>query len=631
MIPKQISYDRLKPIGYPTTLKIVNFQPMNNSSDINPTDIVRFQMNTTGFLDPWATYINLEVSVVDTDLGTDEILQIDHSAHSFISELIITHKGVEIERIQEYDVLSSFLADVNYNNEVRKYKSLEGFGCESDHFATGKNNSGKSSFYNTIPYTVANHLSTTTAQKKMPIGSKPWLLGSYSAESTADLQEVYADRIDPSTIGYNIANNFMSINFGNASVNQLGPLGANLASSTAFSGIDGLFNQDLSDGCFEPQFAKTLSQAPITFNSGKLARVVPQIRRFSLPMQSSIFGILMPKESYRFVPMDIFADILLEFRLNPYAMFTSGYKNQKNLTSSQTPDTYAQIVRKWKITKFEICAEILYFDQALTNMVLDQMNSESGCLFHTASWMLVNQYNIPKGLTPSGNYLIQMGFESLKNFVVLFLNNTYQNKSYVRKLNRYTGSITSLQLRLGLDLYPSLPLSGQSGTPFYYTSDDKFKSNDQFLTSLYKAFGKYNNSESNCSITPINFAINEDQWDYNDLNPAWTTSTSLPMGVSGNKLLNTNTAFTFPLLHNNRCKGKALFVLNLEGLDEEPGVISGLNTIKNRPFEIIIGSDTNYPPQNLNNTTFDYTMQFWAHYDTIIQIKKFNCVVLGRG
>lgn len=42
---------------------------------------------------------------------------------------------------------------------------------------------------------------------------------------------------------------------------------------------------------------------------------------------SSIFGILMPKESFKYIPMKLFKDLILEFRLNPYAMFTSGYIN----------------------------------------------------------------------------------------------------------------------------------------------------------------------------------------------------------------------------------------------------------------------------------------------------------------
>jgi len=39
-------------------------------------------------------------------------------------------------------------------------------------------------------------------------------------------------------------------------------------------------------------------------------------------------------------------------------------------------------------------------------------------------------------------------------------------------------------------------------------------------------------------------------------------------------------------LHENRCVGRALYALNLETLNNDSSVISGINTINNRPFEI---------------------------------------------
>lgn len=40
-------------------------------------------------------------------------LQVDNSAASFISQLIIYNKGTEIERIEEYDTISAILNDMN--------------------------------------------------------------------------------------------------------------------------------------------------------------------------------------------------------------------------------------------------------------------------------------------------------------------------------------------------------------------------------------------------------------------------------------------------------------------------------------------------------------------------------------
>jgi hypothetical protein len=55
----------------------------------------------------------------------------------------------------------------------------------------------------------------------------------------------------------------------------------------------------------------------------------------------------------------------LEFRLNPYAMFTSGYNDSKTLSygdaNSSLPmntTTNPMLSRIWKITKFEINVEM---------------------------------------------------------------------------------------------------------------------------------------------------------------------------------------------------------------------------------------------------------------------------------
>lgn len=44
--------------------------------------------------------------------------------------------------------------------------------------------------------------------------------------------------------------------------------------------------------------------------------------------------------------------------------------------------------------------------------------------------------------------------------------------------------------------------------------------------------------------------------------------------------------------HENRCVGRALYAMNLEALSNDANVISGINTISNRPFEIKFVSGT---------------------------------------
>jgi hypothetical protein len=41
----------------------------------------------------------------------------------------------------------------------------------------------------------------------------------------------------------------------------------------------------------------------------------------------------MPRESYKYIPMSILNELILEFRLNPFAMFTSGYNDDPKILS----------------------------------------------------------------------------------------------------------------------------------------------------------------------------------------------------------------------------------------------------------------------------------------------------------
>lgn len=59
-------------------------------------------------------------------------------------------------------------------------------------------------------------------------------------------------------------------------------------------------------------------------------------------------------------------------------------------------------------------------------------------------------------------------------------------------------------------------------------------------------------------------------------------------GVIGNY----DTGYGMSWLHENRCVGRALYALNLETLNNDSSVISGINTINNRPFEIRLTQGT---------------------------------------
>ena len=46
---------------------------------------------------------------------------------------------------------------------------------------------------------------------------------------------------------------------------------------------------------------------------------------FCIPFLSSIIGNLLPPELYKYIPLAILEDLVIELRVNPHALFTCGY------------------------------------------------------------------------------------------------------------------------------------------------------------------------------------------------------------------------------------------------------------------------------------------------------------------
>lgn len=45
----------------------------------------------------------------------------------------------------------------------------------------------------------------------------------------------------------------------------------------------------------------------------------------TIPLLSSLFGVLLPPDLFKYIPLEAFGDLAFEFKLNPYAFYTSGY------------------------------------------------------------------------------------------------------------------------------------------------------------------------------------------------------------------------------------------------------------------------------------------------------------------
>jgi hypothetical protein len=656
-IPPQVLYDTVKPIGYPTTTKIMRFSPQTGQNNIQPNDIVRFNFSTNGYWDPSTVYIALTVQL-DPSYRRFDAFQIDGSASSFISEFIATCKGVELERIQEYDQLANFLEDINYSNEQRFSKDIQGLGNNSRASTKSIGSTPTQAF---IPRLEGEFQSITSlAAPKFfhqgwnpfncPMTNNPNNDNILYDNTNANLKFNANKLVSPGLVVSNIIRGLNTAETVNSWIPQLvlfknlfglsGPIVGNLNGSSAgalgygllgYEGFQDALNNDLTQGCFEPALCRSLGQP--TMIDGLLQHEACEKRTFAIPLYSGIFGQLMEKNDLKYLPMSALQDLMLEFRINPNAIFTSGYSylqaNTDTLETSYTvaATTHLELQRKFIISKFEIVCEMLFFDARVDTLIQNQLNSSDGVVFPTQSWMLGPIISIPAGQTPNGNYQLNMGFESLKKICITFLPPT--NKSYLRKLYRVSAGVTSIQLRIGMDLYPSYAIKGHSGTAGGFPSTYAWENNNEYLIALYKAFGKFNNIDEDCSINAVNFAVNS----------RWHSSASIPNTApyisDVDRRLSTvnfsNQTFGLSLLYENLCKGKAIYAIDLEGLGDDKRVTSGLNTTINKPLEIIFTSDSGSAYKTTGGTTQQINMYIWCHYDMVVKFGKFNAQVLGRG
>lgn len=140
VIPNQLNYADLKPEAIDNEIKLIRFTPQSTGGIYRPGDTVKFMLQSNGFYDPYSAYLKFTVNVDknawptvpgdQTDLDASQVTFakfMDRSAHSFINRLVIRSQGVELERLEQYDILAAMINDVVYSPEQKVAHCYEGF------------------------------------------------------------------------------------------------------------------------------------------------------------------------------------------------------------------------------------------------------------------------------------------------------------------------------------------------------------------------------------------------------------------------------------------------------------------------------------------------------------------------
>ena len=84
------------------------------------------------------------------------------------------------------------------------------------------------------------------------------------------------------------------------------------------------------------------------------------IHQFSFPLISGLLGILVPPEQYKLIPFSALRDMIVEFTLNQFALFSS---------NPGCPRTY-------QVSKMELVTEVVLFATNTAAMIESQLDNE---------------------------------------------------------------------------------------------------------------------------------------------------------------------------------------------------------------------------------------------------------------
>ena len=142
---------------------------------------------------------------------------------------------------------------------------------------------------------------------------------------------------------------------------------------------------------------------------------------------SGFIGALIPKDKYKLIPAFAFDPLQIEFRINPHAMFTSGFIGTEDTTATtkaahpafRSNTLGVQMNRaSWRIVEFAIEVDILQFSDEVNNIVKSQLSSTDGIVFHSNSYSLGPIWTFPNTIACTDPFSVNLGFESLKAIVL---------------------------------------------------------------------------------------------------------------------------------------------------------------------------------------------------------------------
>lgn len=635
---KMLNWNEPKPQVGKNIRKIkTRFQPtgwFSGGASAQPNQYLRFDFNTDGLWDPRSLYCYIELNTLG--MPADCIYQLDNSAQSLIGQFISRVRGVELERVQEYDALAAMLYDLNIGITERDAKAMEGVGTNRTTYQTMQTRASESH----QPFEVSANVNYGSSNAFVNYLNTSVTPVTYSAPTPTNISNIISfSNVCGSFKPYIGMKMYMSDSELVTNVSGLKPYNnqsggvlqlpflmnyIDMYNCNDIEGHECYFNsQDTSNAMLSNHgqaylrvndYGHTrMTQTSVGTGEWWASTTIPKntiktglpcyetsaYGNFCIPLLSTLFGSVSTHG--KLLPMQAFQGLEFEFLLNPYAFFTGGnstvackhngatsynifpptttstYDPSKNLFAS-TSGSQIQPRTGWQITKFEIVVDVYYLDKPSEENYLNKLNNE-GFMLDLKQWYLGPKVKYADGSSLNQTVQINNGFNSLCALAFYFQPADYELYPWCRKQKRISNNLTSIQLRIGNEYFPSLPIVGHAGNirPDYLSSTVKGNYSEFYINTM-QTFGKFYDMKDTTLLNASNFCTNHVGY-----NPT--------AFATGNLNANNDVFLGSSLFFENNHVPRNIFALDLEKIDLTGNIRSGWDTTGTRPFDLLLNND----------------------------------------
>lgn len=590
ILPPQLTFNNEKITSITPYIKEIRYSP-NTGLEYNNNQTMKFLINSTGFIDPYGTYLAFEV-----ENTSDKPLQFDNSAHSLISSLVISSNGNVIEEITDYDVIQSIIFDSSLNDGMRKMNKDVCFGSND--------RLGSEGTREPILYDNGTINSIINA--------------GYGGNAL--IKHVWRDTI----IGSSQINNGI------------------LDPKIGREKLPSIVEQIVEDGKIKRWEPKT--------NIKIMLPLMSNIFGFGLSLQNYKW---IPLEIFPNLEFSITLNQYALFSPFPVELDEIyGGTFPKDLgVEAQRNRIYERIInlvgeggnRMYKIKNTQFVTTQLFFDSSILNYIRD-LALKSGFTLETQLIQSFQQKYFTD--SPDNTYVLNVPRKSIRSLMTIFLNRNYENFTCCRKLKRYSRGITKLQVKIGEDLYPYNPIEGNASNNF------GIQNNDSFINSWEKVFYKTGQNFGDSIINHFNYALDRHWSDMivkviktqgmrpGDINHVGENELdSIINNLCGNigstkdikRLTYNNNTFTFDVIndnwkdypsgrisYNNEIVGRAIFAVSLDQIPMSGNLYkSGVDTRFTKPILLTMEQKQGF----FNNfVTTQFVQYVILEYDYTIKI-----------